>query len=223
MRKTSVKETNASVAERLIETAEDLYGRLGIEGVSLRQISTAAGTGNNYAVQYHFGDADGLIEAIHRERIPEVERSRARLLSAAKAAGRLKDVRTLMDILYRPVIDQRNSQGDRAYARLVLALHGAPSGLMIDQDLFELMPIAEHVLDLISAQHPEISPEYMRERQRLVCIMVLTSVFNRRAPFEGPCESDALIDDVLDMATAALTAPVAASLSPIVRPNASRG
>ena len=99
MRKTSVKETNASVAERLIETAEDLYGRLGIEGVSLRQISTAAGTGNNYAVQYHFGDADGLIEAIHRERIPEVERSRARLLSAAKAAGRLKDVRTLMDIL----------------------------------------------------------------------------------------------------------------------------
>jgi AcrR family transcriptional regulator len=217
------KEASSSVAERLIETAEDLYGRLGIEGVSLRQISTAAGTGNNYAVQYHFGDADGLIKAIHSKRIPDIERARARALSEAKAAGRLKDVRTLMDILYRPVVDHRNSQGGRAYARLVLALHGAPSGLAFERDLFDLMPIAEHVLDLISALYPEISPLFLRERQRLVCVMVLTSVFSRRAPFDDPRDDEALIDDVLDMATAALVAPVSASLSAIARTKAQVG
>jgi AcrR family transcriptional regulator len=217
------KEASSSVAERLIETAEDLYGRLGIEGVSLRQISTAAGTGNNYAVQYHFGDADGLIQAIHRTRMPDVERSRARLLSVAKAAGRLKDVRTLMDILYRPVIDHRNNQGDRAYARLVLALHGAPGGLAIARDLFDLMPIAEHVLDLISALHAAISPKLLRERQRLVCIMVLTSVFSRQPPFDDPRDDEALINHVLDMATAALVAPVSASLSAIARTEAQVG
>jgi len=55
-----------SVPDRLIEAAEALYGRHGLEGVSLRQISFSAGTGNNYAVQYHFGGVAGLIRAILR-------------------------------------------------------------------------------------------------------------------------------------------------------------
>jgi len=47
-----------------------LFGERGSDGVSLRQISSAAGTANNYAVQYHFGDLLRLIRAITKKRMP---------------------------------------------------------------------------------------------------------------------------------------------------------
>ena len=78
---------DASTADRLIDAAEDLYGRQGLDGPSLRQISLAAGTSNNFAVQYHFGDAAGLIHAILVKRIPRLEMERAKLLARVKARG----------------------------------------------------------------------------------------------------------------------------------------
>ena len=44
-----------STKEQIVLAAEGLFAERGIEGVSLRQIGTAAGNGNNSAVQYHFG------------------------------------------------------------------------------------------------------------------------------------------------------------------------
>lgn len=205
--------SDASAADRLIEAAERLYGEHGLDGVSLRQISTAAGSGNNYAVQYHFGDAAGLIRAILERRTPELELRRAQLLAEAKMAGRLADSRTLMDILYRPLIDHRDSQGERSYARFVLALHSSPAGLQHAISLFRLMPISDHVLDLLGLANPEIPPPLIRERQRLVAFMVLTSVFNRYTPYQEKRFDPALVDNVLEMATAAIVAP----LGPAVR------
>lgn len=223
MRKASTEDADSSVAERLIEVAEELYGLRGLEGVSLRQISVAAGTGNNYAVQYHFGDAAGLIRQILERRMPDVERRRAQALSKAKAEGRLGDTRVLMDLLYRPLIEHRNSRGERSYARLVLTLQSSPGGLGYAGGLFHLMPIAEHVLDLIAAKHPEVPPELLQERQRLISIMVLTSIFHRRAPFADERSDEALVDNALDMATAALLAPVSPSIGALVAENVPAG
>ena len=48
----------------ILTTAESLFAERGIDAVSTRQISLAAGQRNNYALQYHFGDRDTLIAAI---------------------------------------------------------------------------------------------------------------------------------------------------------------
>jgi len=205
--------SDASAADRLIEAAERLYGEHGLDGVSLRQIGVAAGSGNNYAVQYHFGDAAGLIRAILERRTPELELRRAQLLAEAKAQDRLTDSRVLMDILYRPLIEHVDSQGERRYARFILALHSSPVGLQHAINLFQLMPISDHVLDLMNLANPAIPPPLLRERQRLVAFMVLTSIFNRYTPYQPKRFDPALIDNALEMATAAIVAP----LSPAVR------
>jgi AcrR family transcriptional regulator len=44
-----------------------LFATRGLDNVSLREIGTAAGQGNNAAVQYYFGDRDGLLKAIVEE------------------------------------------------------------------------------------------------------------------------------------------------------------
>jgi len=208
---------DTSVPDRLIEAAEALYGRHGIEGVSLRQISVSAGTGNNYAVQYHFGGVAGLVRAILTKRIPEIEVRMARLLAEIKADGRLTDTRALVELLFRPLFEHVDSRGDRSHARFVLALLSSPAGAQYFTGLLNLMPIADHVFGLLNAANPDIPPRFLRERQRLITIMVLTSVFNRHGPYDEEEFDAALIDNALDMASAALTAPVADGVRGMLR------
>lgn len=208
---------DASVPQRLMDAAEALYGEHGLDGVSLRQISLAAGTGNNYAVQYHFTDAAGLIRAVLEQRMPEVERLRALYLARAKEQGRLRDVRALMDILYMPLLELKNAAGERPYARFVLALLSSSAGPQHRADAYHLMPIADHVMDLIGQARPDLPFPLLLERQRQISIMVLTSVFNRRTPCQ-PGDFDApLIDDAIEMATAALMAPVSPAMKEVLR------
>jgi AcrR family transcriptional regulator len=199
------------LADRLIDAAERLYATHGIEGASLRQISAAAGTANNYAAQYHFGDAAGLIRAVAEKRMPEIERQRAARLVKLKAAGLMKDLRALNEALYRPLIEHTDARGERWFGRFVLALFGAPSGLQQSKGAEQLSPVAEHILDLQLAANPSLPAALLRERHRLIVIMILTSVFNRRVTL-GDEFDEALIDNALDMATAALNAPVSKSV-----------
>src|SRR5438093_5699104 len=129
MASSSRKRSDASAPAKLIDTAVKLYGQHGIDGISLRQISRAAGSANNYAVQYHFGSAAGLIRAILEKNIPQLEAMRERMLAEAEQQDRLSDMRTLVDILYRPLIDHVDEQGERSYARFILALDNAPAGV----------------------------------------------------------------------------------------------
>jgi AcrR family transcriptional regulator len=215
MKSREIRPARAPIAERLIDVAEELFGVYGLDAVSLRQVSAAAGSANNYAVQYHFGDLPGLIRAILETRMPDIERKRAQMLARLKSDGRLSETRALMDILYLPLIEHQNTRGDRNYARLILALQNAPSGLDHARDTFHLMPIAEHVVDLIAANHFNIPPPLLGERHRLVAIMVLSSLFNRCPPFEDRHDK-ALVRNVLDMATSALLAPIAPAMRKIV-------
>lgn len=193
-------------ADLLIEAAEVLIADGGVVGVSLREISRAAGQGNNNAVQYHFGDLAGLIGAIQRKRLVEIERRRADMLAAAREEGRLGDLRRLTDILYRPLLDQRAADGERRHARFVLAVLSSPGGYRFDADLFDAMPVANEVLRLMQAAAPHLSRELVLERQRLIALMVLNSAFNRSPGRSAELTEAALLDDALEMAAAALAA-----------------
>ena len=63
----AVSRGSAETRSRLIRTALELFADRGLDNVSLREIGVAAGQGNNAAVQYYFGDRDGLLKAIIAE------------------------------------------------------------------------------------------------------------------------------------------------------------
>lgn len=85
---------------RIILAAEELFALRGIDGVSLRQISSAAGSANNSAVHYHFGSKEGLVEAIFRYRLPQLISER-RLLAAQCDVS---DVRSRFSAHFLPVL-----------------------------------------------------------------------------------------------------------------------
>lgn len=67
--------------ERLMAAGERLIGLKGIGGVSLEEIARAAGQANKYAVQYHFGGREGLVQQILDTRLAAVEARRAALVA----------------------------------------------------------------------------------------------------------------------------------------------
>ena len=210
----AVRELDRSSSDRILDSAERLIGELGLEGVSLRQISLAAGLRNNYAVQYHFKDLAGLIGAIRARRLPEIEANRALIFAGAAREGKLADTRTLLDILYLPLINL--SGGDRCYARFVLALYSARTSFGERKKTFESMPLAGQAVQLLGEANPGVPMPLIIERLRLISFMVLSSILQHRSFFDKAGDDRALVRQVLDMATAALCAPVSEEAADLV-------
>ena len=100
----------------LIETAESLFARDGIDAVSLRDIGAAIGSANSNVVGYHFGGRDDLLLAIFRHRLLPIDARRSELLDRAMKASLDGDLSTLLDALWRPLLEQTDANGRRSYA-----------------------------------------------------------------------------------------------------------
>jgi len=88
---------------RLIAVAERLLAARSIEGVSLNEISKAAGQRNSNVCQYHFGNKQGLLQAILDKHVPGIAAERGALLAALGKAGRRAQLRGLVRAFVRPV------------------------------------------------------------------------------------------------------------------------
>ena len=85
----------------LLSAAERLFAERGIDGVSLREINRASGARNAIAVQYHFDDRAGVVQAILAKHRNDIEARRHALLDQYEAAG-ADDLRALVGALVRP-------------------------------------------------------------------------------------------------------------------------
>jgi AcrR family transcriptional regulator len=69
----------------ILDAAEQLFAKHGINGVSLRTIVARAGV-NTAAIHYHFGSKDGLVEAVFARRAVPIAEERLKLLAACRTA-----------------------------------------------------------------------------------------------------------------------------------------
>lgn len=102
----------------LILAAERLFGDLGIDAVGLRAVCQAAHQKNNNAVQYHFGDKLGLLNAILEYREAQLQPMREAMLAQAEAQGRLSDLRWLLRVCFEPNYRLYRDQHVIAYMKL---------------------------------------------------------------------------------------------------------
>ena len=104
--------------DQILQAAEKLFAARGITGVSLREINRAASQNNTGAVQYHFGDRDGLVrEIIIRNRLDSEPRRHALLDQYEDSGG--DDLRALAAALVLPIAAKLSDlEGGRAYLRI---------------------------------------------------------------------------------------------------------
>lgn len=105
--------------ERIMRVGEELFARRGIASTSMRMVATSAGQANVAAVQYHFGSKEGLIEAIFKDRVEQMEGPRTVMLAAIGDVSEAT-FRQILEIIFRPYLDLVDGAGNHVYARLLL-------------------------------------------------------------------------------------------------------
>jgi AcrR family transcriptional regulator len=200
----------------IVAEAERLFAKSGLEGVSFRQIGAAAGAANHYAVQYHFGDKAGLVRAIFASHLPALEAKRAAMLTAITQAGRLSDPRALVEVIFRPIAEEKDHEGKRNYAAFLRGLRHFDGLAALRRQSDDLAPLTQHVIAILSSALPHIPSPWFEQRMLNATAAFIGAIVEwdeqRAAGGTSPLSEEAFISDAIDSATAALAAP----LSPAV-------
>lgn len=159
---TARAEQVSATRELILTAAERLFAERGVYAVSNRQVSEAAGQGNNAAVGYHFGTKADLVRAIMRKHAARIEEIRARLLAAT---GDSTDVRDWVDCLVRPVPEHLAALGSPTwFARFCAQVMTDPAlqRIMMEESLSS--PSLRQIIEGLNRCLPELPAEVRVER-----------------------------------------------------------
>jgi len=87
----------------LIRAAEKLFAARGVDAVSLREVSSAAGQANNSSVAYHFGSREGLIDAIFERHSTPIQERYAAQIELLERQGALS-ARAVAEVMVLPIV-----------------------------------------------------------------------------------------------------------------------
>ncbi|MGI9360718.1 MAG: TetR/AcrR family transcriptional regulator [Parasphingorhabdus sp.] len=200
---------------RLILAGEQIFAKSGIYGASMREIATRAGQGNHAAVQYHFGSREGLVRALFDYRMEQMEIARGTMLDRAQVTGRLKDARTILDIIFIPQLDLQDADGNHSYASFLsqYLLH-RPTRKFSDFTGPATPKLAE-ALRLLG-QRVDYLPRYVAQRRLISVSLMFLNILIRYHGDDrdslGESISEAL-DDTMEQIVSVMCAPLRLALN----------
>lgn len=213
----AVRAVRASATRELIlVTAEQLFAEHGVYAVSNRQISEAAGQGNNAAVNYHFGTKTDLIRAIARKHAEPLERLRQQMLDTVTGST---EVRDWVAVLVRPSMQHLADLGNPTwFARFAAQVMTDPALRDIMTETSFSSPSLQQVLAGLNRCLPELPAEVRAERDDMARqLMVHMTAERERALAEGTPTPRAGWQDaatgLIDALVGLWTAPVTESLA----------
>jgi AcrR family transcriptional regulator len=141
--------------ERLLDAAERLFAQRGYHGVSIRDITEAAGA-DVALVNYHFGGKRALLTRVFERRAEILNRERMERLEAVQPGpdGRL-DLEAVVNAFMEPLI-LRSARGGRAwksYFALVAQVNNSPELSVLMTRHFD--PVVHKFIDVLKAALPE--------------------------------------------------------------------
>jgi AcrR family transcriptional regulator len=194
-----------ATTDRLVSAAEHLFAVHGIDGVSLREINRAAGARNASALQYHFGDRDGLLRAVMVKHGREVEARRHAMLDAYEADG-ATDVRALAGALVRPLAAKlTDPDGGPQYLQIMADLMNRPRPPFDPDQLDDPASSIGRWRRLVGEV---LDDDATRLHRRFAAIRFAMVEMGRRAR-SGPRADERLFtSDLVDLVAGTLSAPV---------------
>jgi AcrR family transcriptional regulator len=151
-----------STQEAILKAAERLYAEHGVFAVSNRQVSEAAGQGNNAAVGYHFGTKTDLVRAIEYKHRGPIEELRERRIAEI---GTSTDMRNWVGALVCPLTDHLAALGNPTwYARFAAQVMTDPAyHNIVVKDALSSSSLVR-VLDGINGCLPDLPVDVRLER-----------------------------------------------------------
>jgi AcrR family transcriptional regulator len=190
-----------------VAAAESLFAAQGIDRVSLREISRASGAGNAVALQYHFGDRDGMLRAVMRKHYRQVDRHRHELLTAYEQGAR-RDIRPLCAALVIPSAAKLDdADGGPEYLQIAAELLDRPVGVFDPEAPFDLSDSIDRWRALVG---PFLGQDATRLHRRFTAIRFSALELGRRAQTAPHHDDRLFISQLVDLVAALLMAPVSA-------------
>jgi AcrR family transcriptional regulator len=205
-----------STKERILDTAERLFGNQGFPCTSLRQITDAGGV-NLAAVNYHFGSKEDLYKAVIIRRLGPINEERMKLLTQAEqlAGEQPVPIRSILETFIRPLLRQAmgNSVDGAPFLRLISRYITDPQQFMSDEMAKEFDPLVERYTRVLTQTLPNIPVSELFWRMQFTMGGVVYAAAHQR-DFEriscGLCRSDNLdscLRRLIDFCAAGLEAP----------------
>jgi AcrR family transcriptional regulator len=168
--------------ERILVAAERLYAEHGVLAVSNRQISEAAGQGNNTAVGYHFGSRTELVRAIVRKHTGPIERLRGRRLDGDHA-----ELRDWLGCLVYPTTEHLAELGAPTwFARFAAQVMTEPSLRPVATEETLTSPSLARTLTGLYRCLPGLPAEVRAERNDITRLVLMHAMAEReRALADG--------------------------------------
>ena len=204
---------SSETRELLLATAERLFAEHGVEAVSNRQVSEAAGQSNNFAVGYHFGTKNDLVVEIVRRHAAPIERRRTEMLAQVVDSP---DLRDFVSCLVRPSTEYLESLGSPSwYARFIaqVTTHPALRELVL-REAFTSQSLQQG-LEGMSRLVPRLPEPVQKDRGDMFRLLLVHMCAEReRALHEGTVmpgttwasTADALVDAIVALWLAPVTA-----------------
>jgi AcrR family transcriptional regulator len=191
--------------ERILLAGEKLFAELGIDNVSLRDVSIAAGQKNNGAVQYHFGDRDNLVREIATYRAHATEQVRAELLAKLVSGEKAPQVRDYVNAFVLSLASALDEENHflRFLSRLIIERGGLFTASVPESTIVFMRNVMRRLL-------PHLTDEHIEERWKIlmtstVHVLSTYQVARRLGTLHAPL--DQLLDDLVNVLAAGLEAP----------------
>jgi len=221
---------SAGTRARLIATAERLFAERGIEGVSLNDINVAAGQRNKNATHYHFGDKNGLLQAIFDKHLPGITLRRERLLDEAEAQGRYTAVGVVRALLYPMAEKLFDNDGGREFVRINAQLAASIAAILNKSEREPLQLGQLERLHAARAQFLGHLPDAVaRQRVTLTTSLILNALADHSrllesSPNDPAADTELLIRNLEDCLIAICDAPVSVAVADVLhKAGAARG
>jgi AcrR family transcriptional regulator len=197
-----------SIREQIVLTAEQLFADRGVEGVSLRQIATMAGSANNSVVQYHFGSKEQLVQAVFEFRLPRLHARRLLLIDERRPG----DLRGWVECQLRAVLEQSELDGSH-YMSFVATLYRHNQDLLVNVPEDVQAATREYLARLGSYLTHIIEPLRSRRVAQAMALIVHAAADRERARAQRKPRFPFAVElsDLLDGTVGFLEAPVSPS------------
>jgi len=167
----------AATRETILTAAERLFAEHGVFAVSNRQVSEAAGQGNNTAVGYHFGTKADLVRAIARRHSAPIEEIRQRMVAEI---GDSTDVRDWVSCLIRPVAEHLDRVGSPTwFARFGAQIMTDPALRPIMVEESQSSPSLVRIVEELHRCLPDLPSEVRAERADMARQLLVHMVAER--------------------------------------------
>ncbi len=200
--------------ERIILAAERLFGKFGIDAVSLRQINVAARQRNSSAVHYYFGSKEALIAATFDYRMEGINRRRLQKLDEVSKAGQVGDVRVLVQAIILPIVEEvKQGKGGSHYFRFAGQAFGHPRFDFFSMRRSEFSEGMQRIHRLLQAALPDVPEILIGQRFGMIIELIFHSladreIFRLSAKKSKDFNATVFLNNLVDSCAGAMNAPV---------------